>query len=254
MAVGTFAILSLLAETGDAAFKRTSFSRDPLLMSPLRTTLLIASASFLVGSCRAQITVVKPIPARATIAIDAAKSAGAPIPRAIFGSFLEPIGNSTYNGLWAELLVNPSLEENLWSANNQQTMVHEHPELTRASSLGLPLPWEPLDPKQGNRYEPRWGNAANSWRSLAVMGVPGQPTGIKQEVYLPAQRELTYKGSFFARHLSGPSILTVSLRIRNSSDVLVSATVDATAEQWKEYAFELQVPADRLHRLEPRTS
>ena len=96
-------------------------------------------------------------------------------------------------------------------------MVHEHPELTRASALGLPLPWEPLDPKQGNRYEPRWGNAANSWRSLVVMGVQGQPTGIKQEVYLPAQRELNYKGSFFARHLSGPSTLTVSLRMRNAA-------------------------------------
>ncbi len=220
-------------------------------MSFHRITPLIASASFLVCSCRAQITDVKPIPARATIAIDAGKTAGATIPRTIFGSFLEPIGNSTYNGLWAELLVNPSLEENLWSASNQQTMVHEHPELTRASSLGLPLPWEPLDPKQGNRYEPRWGNAANSWRSLVVMGVPGQPTGIKQEVYLPVQRELTYKGSFFARHLSGPSTLTISLHMRNSSDILVSATVDATAEEWKQYDFQLQVPADRLHRLEP---
>jgi len=220
-------------------------------MSSLRTTLLIASASLLVCSCRAQITVVKPIPARATIAIDVGKTAGAPIPRTIFGSFLEPIGNSTYNGLWAELLVNPSLEENLWDARNLETMVHDHPELMRASALGLPLPWEPLDPKQGNRYEPRWGNAANSWRSLVVMGVQGQPTGIKQEVYLPAQRELTYKGSFFSRHLSGPSTLTISLRMRNSSDVLASATVDATAEQWKQYDFELQVPVDRLHRLEP---
>ncbi|MGB9418055.1 MAG: hypothetical protein WCB58_17180, partial [Acidobacteriaceae bacterium] len=170
-------------------------------MSSLRTTLLSVSVSLIVCCCRAQITVVKPIPARVTIVIDAGKSAGAPIPRTIFGSFLEPIGNSTYNGLWAELLVNPSLEENLWSAKNLETMVHDRPELMRASALGLPLSWEPLDPKQGNRYEPRWGNAANSWRSLVVMGVPGQPTGIRQQVYLPVQRELTYKGSFFARHL-----------------------------------------------------
>ncbi len=93
--------------------------------------------------------------------------------------------------------MNPSLEENLWSTRNLETMVHERPELEESSSLGLPLPWEPLDAKQGNRYEPRWGNAANSWRSLVIMGVPGQPTGIKQEVYLPVQRTLSYKGSFF---------------------------------------------------------
>ena len=220
-------------------------------MSSLRTTLLIASVSLIVYSCRAQITVVKPVPARVTIAIDAGKAAGAPIPRTIFGSFLEPIGNSTYNGLWAELLVNPSLEENLWSAKNLETMVHDRPELMRASALGLPLPWEPLDPKQGNRYEPRWGNAANSWRSLVVMGVPGQPTGIRQQVYLPVQRELTYNGSFFARHLSGPSTLTISFRVRDSNEVLASVKIEATSEEWKAYDFQLQVPAGELHRLEP---
>ena len=189
-------------------------------MSSLRITVFLASTSLIAFICRAQITAVKPIPARATIAVDASKVTGTPIPRTIFGSFLEPIGNSTYNGLWAELLVNPSLEENLWSAKNQETLVHNRPELVRASALGLPLPWEPLDPKQGNRYEPRWGSAANSWRSLVVMGVSGQPTGIKQQVYLPVQRELTYKGSFFARHLSGPSTLTLSLRIRNSEHLV----------------------------------
>ena len=202
-------------------------------------------------SGRAQITVVKPIPARATVTVNAGKSAGAPIPRTIFGSFLEPIGNSTYNGLWAELLVNPSLEENLWSAKNLQTLVHERPELVESSALGLPLPWEPLNAKQGNRYEPRWGHAANSWRSLVVMAVSGQPTGIKQQVYLPVQRTLAYKGSFFARHLSGPSTLTVSLRKRNSSDLLASATIDASADDWKRYDFQLQLPEGELQRLEP---
>ena len=220
-------------------------------MSLSRTLLFAAAASALIPCCRAQITVEKPIPSKAQIDIDAGKTAGAPIPRTLFGSFLEPIGNSTYNGLWAELLVNPSLEENLWSARNLEALVHDRPELSEASALGLPLPWEPLDPKQGNRYEPRWGNAANSWRSLVVMGVPEQPTGIKQQVYLPVQRTLDYKGSLFARHLSGPATLTISIRKRNSSDVLATATVDAAADEWKQYDFQLQLKQDALHRLEP---
>jgi alpha-N-arabinofuranosidase len=249
--VDFFAILPLLTETGVRRVQRTFFSRGRILMSLLRRTLLISAVPLIGFVCRAQIAVIKPIPARATIAVDAGKAAGAPIPRTVFGSFVEPIGNSTYNGLWAELLVNPSLEENLWSAKNLETLVHQRPGLVESSALGLPLPWEPLDAKQGNRYEPRWGTAANSWRSLVVMGVPGQPTGVKQEVYLSVQRTLTYKGSFFARHLSGPSTVTVSLRKRNSSDLLASAIIDATAEQWKEYEFQLRVPAGELHRLEP---
>ena len=62
-----------------------------------------------------QITIKEPIPATATIDVHAAEIGKQAIPRTIFGTFLEPIGNSTYNGLWAELLQNPSLEAGMWS-------------------------------------------------------------------------------------------------------------------------------------------
>ncbi|MHB1839721.1 MAG: alpha-L-arabinofuranosidase C-terminal domain-containing protein [Acidobacteriaceae bacterium] len=199
----------------------------------------------------AQITVTTPVPARATIQIHADQPASYRIPRTIFGSFLEPIKNSTYNGLWAEILVNPSLEENLWSASRIADMVHDEPALARASELGLPLPWEPLDARQGNRYEPHWGDAANSWRSLEVIGVPDQPTGIKQKVYLPVHRTLRYTGSLYAKHLSGPTLLTVSLRPRNSTSILASAKIHAAAGTWSKYSFTLALPADGLGRLAP---
>ena len=34
------------------------------------------------------------------------------IPRTIYGTFLEPIGSSIYGGVWAQVLQNPSFEEN----------------------------------------------------------------------------------------------------------------------------------------------
>jgi alpha-N-arabinofuranosidase len=42
-----------------------------------------------------QVTVLQPIPQLATIDVNAASTIGAPIPRTTFGTFLEPIGNST---------------------------------------------------------------------------------------------------------------------------------------------------------------
>lgn len=174
------------------------------------------------------------------------------VPRTIFGSFLEPIGNSTYNGLWAETLQNPSFEENLWSARAIAQMVKEEPQLERASQLGLPLPWEPLAYSQGNRYEPRWGDAANSWRSLDIIGVPGAQTGVRQRVFLPVHRELQYSGSIYVKHLSGPSTIEVSLRRRNHpEDVFSSSKIEASAEAWKKYSFTLNVPQGKLMRLEP---
>ncbi len=212
------------------------------------TAFLYVSAS--VNVC-AQISVQQPIPPVATIQVDASQSLGDQVPRSIFGSFLEPIGNSTYNGLWAEILQNPSLESGLWSAGNVSRMLREEPSLTRASALGLPLPWEPLDNNQGNRYELRYGDAANSWSSLVILGVPNQPTGIRQQVYLPVHRTSEYKGSLYARHLGGPCGLTVSIRPHNSSEVLATATLSANSDQWTKYTFDFHLPEGKLHRLDP---
>ena len=41
-----------------------------------------------------------------TLSVDAGRKAAFKIPRTIYGTFLEPIGNSIYGGLWAQLLVN----------------------------------------------------------------------------------------------------------------------------------------------------
>ncbi len=187
-----------------------------------------------------------------SITINAEKKAGFEIPNTIFGSFLEPIGNSTYNGLWAEVLQNPSLESGLWSASNIARMIREEPALSAASQLGLPIPWEPLDPQEGNRYEPRRGDAANSWESLAIFGLPGVPTGIKQQVYLPVHRELRYHGSIYVKHLSGFSGIDISLRKRNApGQIFTHARIDAYAPDWQKYTFTLELPADQLHPLEP---
>lgn len=215
--------------------------------------LVPVAASVCLGglSClHAQITVNQPIPSLATVQVDASRPSGAAIPRTIFGTFLEPIGNSTYNGLWAEILQNPSLEMGLWDTRHVAAMVTENPALTKASELDLPLPWEPLNYDQGNRYELRYGDAANSWMSLRVFGLPNEPTGIRQEVYLPVQRTLEYEGSVYARHVRGPTQLEVSLRLRNP-EILASAHVDAASEDWTKYRFNLTIPADKLHRLDP---
>ncbi len=186
------------------------------------------------------------------IHVDAGKPSAFQIPRTVFGTFLEPIGHSTYNGLWAEILQNPSFEENLWSAFKIAHMIHEEPALARSSQLGLPLPWEPLAPNQGNRYEPRWGDAANSWRSLAVLGFSGEETGIKQKVYLPVHRELHYHGSLYAKHLSGPDGLDISLRRRNHPrEIFAHASIHAGAREWAKYSFTLVLPPHSLLSLEP---
>ena len=217
----------------------------------MKKAILCALSLFCVAPLYGQVTIVKPIPQMGTIDVNAAQIGNQQIPRTIFGTFLEPLGNSTYNGLWAELLQNPSFESGLWSPNRVADMLRGSPELQQSGRLALPLPWEPLDARQGNRYELNYGDAANSWQSLRVFGVPGEPTGIKQKVYLPTHRTRDYAGSFYARHMSGDTTITIALRLRGQNDVLASQQIQVADASWTKYTFALQVPDGKLHRLDP---
>lgn len=174
------------------------------------------------------------------IEVDAARVQHA-IPRSIYGTFLEPIGRSIYGGLWAQVLENPSFEDNLWSADRISQMVTQRPELRESSRVGLPLPWESLDPGQGSRFEPRWGDAANSARSLLIMALPQKQTGVRQEVYLPVHRILRYTGSIYAKPVSGPNELEISLRKRNRIDVYLGKQTLHLKPGWGRYEFSFEL-------------
>jgi alpha-N-arabinofuranosidase len=174
------------------------------------------------------------------------------IPSTLFGSFLEPIGHSTYGGLWANVIENPSFEEGLWSAENLETQWNSHPELRAASSLGLPTPWEPLYPAQGSRYAPVRGDAANSAQSILLMSLPEKEVGILQQVYLPVHRELKYTGSLWLKHVDGNDRVKLSLRRRaHPSEVLATSVVQAPSDAWTKYTFHLELNPGRVAPLEP---
>jgi alpha-N-arabinofuranosidase len=216
-----------------------------LLPALLLTALFTAAADAQTASDSLQTNVTN-------IHINAAKPAGYRIPRTIFGSFLEPIANSTYGGLVAEVLENPSFEEGLWDAAHIKKMIAADPQLMRASELGLPLPWEPLVYAQENRYEPRWNDAVNSYRSLLVMGLPDQEVGIRQKVYLPVHRTWKYRGILYAKYLSGPRALDVSFRERNHREkVFIHAAIQLSGADWARYEFSLELPEHSFAALEP---
>ena len=222
-----------------------------------RFPLCLLCLATVAGGVHGQITGALPDNAGPIVITVRADGPSTPIPETIFGSFLEPIGKSTYNGLWAELLENPSFEPELWSASHVAAMIHSHPELARGSDLDLPLPWAPLYADEGNRYEPRRGDAANSQQSLALLGLPhdgphGGETGVRQRVYLPAQRQSQYVGSLWIKHLSGPEDVEVSIRKRDHPEVILArVSVHAAAAQWTQYPFRLELPPFRLQPREP---
>jgi alpha-L-arabinofuranosidase len=218
--------------------------RDLILLAALCSMNLIASRE-----ASAQIAVAQSNPPSVMVHIGAGGTER--VPDGIFGSFLEPIGNSINHGIVAEILTNGSLESGLWNHTNLENMFRDQPELVDSTNqTGIPLPWQALDSSAGNRYELHVGDAANSWQSLEILGAVNQQVGIMQKVYLPVQRELHYKVSLYAKHLSGPDGLTVSFRDLESGKTLAESHVKVPATGWTKYQTTLQLPSGAVRRLE----
>ena len=123
----------------------------------------------------------------ASIEIRGDKRASFRIPRTIYGTFLEHIGQSVFGGVSAQLLDNPSLEVYPASPDYIQRRFSA-PAFRESARINVPLPWLPIH-SDGRRYEPRSGNAANSESYLYIMGLSGHEVGIRQAVYLPVERD-----------------------------------------------------------------
>jgi alpha-L-arabinofuranosidase len=188
----------------------------------------------------------------ALIEVDASSPALYRIPRTVYGTFLEDIGRSIFGGVSAELLDNPSLED----YDASLSVLHRRfsaRDYQRASLIGLPLPWLPLYWKQERRYEPRWGNAPNSSRYLYLMGMQGEETGIRQTVYLPIERERSYKGTLFVSSDEGSQTVVVSFRPHEQVGTVLAQESLRTpaAPGWHQLSFQLDLPPGAVAPLEP---
>lgn len=224
-------------------------------MKPLRK--LRGSGKFVCGmlaavsviAVHAQVSVSRPMPATVTVQVGANGKERVPV--SIFGSFLEPIGDSINNGVVAEILVNGSVESGLWNHTNIENMFRDQPDLIESTNqTGIPLPWQPLSVAAGNRFELHVGDAANSWQSLEILGTPNEQTGIMQKVYLPVQRVLGYKVSLYVKHVSGPPGVTILFRDPETGKTLAESRVEASSTEWTKYNTTLQLRPGTVRRLQ----
>ena len=187
--------------------------------------------------------------ARAVITVNAGERGTYRIPRTIYGTFLEHIGESVTGGVSAQLLDNPSLEP---YPATPEVINHRFSgaSFRQSTRFNLPLPWLPLR-AAGRRYELRSGNAANSTSFLYVMGLPGREVGIRQSVYLPVERELTYRGVLFASAAEGAATVNVSFRRHDSpGEALAKSALQIPGEDtWIKVPFELRLPAGAVAPL-----
>ena len=232
-------------------------------VAPLGIGLICLVELLVVGAlwCQTPSTYIRSSRGEARIEVFAGDRASFSIPRTVYGTFLEDIGHSVFGGVSAELLDNPSFESYDASLATLKERFSS-PAFERSTQMGLPLPWLPLRESQGWRYEPRWGHAANSNRYLYVMGLPDQEVGIRQEIYLPIERERNYEGLLFSSSAEEPVKLRASLRRHDYPDaVLASMNIEVPGGSeatgagpdigWHKLSFKLSLAEGALAPLEP---
>src|SRR5713101_6935934 len=225
------------------------FFKTPFTTALTRWLLLAgASAASLVPQTLSRY--VNSADAEAVITVLPGQRAAYRIPRTIYGTFLEHIGESVFGGVSAQLLDNPSLEPYPATPEiiNQRFSAAAFRQSTR---FNLPLPWLPLRPA-GRRYELRSGNAANSTSFLYLMGLAGREVGVRQSVYLPVERELTYRGVLFASASEGALTLNVSFRRHDHpGEVLAKSALQVPGDgKWIKLPFQLKLPAGTVAPLD----
>ncbi|HLJ54656.1 MAG TPA: alpha-L-arabinofuranosidase C-terminal domain-containing protein [Chthonomonadaceae bacterium] len=174
-----------------------------------------------------------------TVDIDAGQAASVPISRDIFGNFIEHLGGVVYPGLWANALLNPSLESIDGPGTRPAAPPHWalHGEAIWRNGPGAGLGFH--SPACAQLLPPR-GDERSS---------------VSQVVHLPVHRTRSYRGSIAARLLPEADasaekdpprarIRIVVERADGASAPLAETTLDLSSAEWTVLPYRITVTGD----------
>lgn len=149
------------------------------------------------------------------ITIGAAPPDGPVISPRLFSNFLEHLGGTVYEGLWANVVYNPQFE---------------------ADKQGRLVRWS-------LKAGAKWSRQGLAGRGLQL----SEGSFASQPVYLPVHRQRAYRGGLWTM---GKGLLTVALYRGAEGAPLVRQTLRVESTDWKRLPIALTVPEDSLKRAE----
>jgi alpha-N-arabinofuranosidase len=186
-------------------------------------------------------------PAACRIEVRTAERAARPVSRYLYGKFTEHLWWNVYNGLWAQILKNPSFESweligEDWKRIPEWIRRHGFPErfpalrVPEASGGGVAPWWVPWGRAAGVNYSLD-GEAFNSERCqrMAASSVEGG-AGIEQPVFLPLHRETRYRLALYAK---GTARLRVSVQAPSAE--LAAGELEVDSAGWGRRELELGI-------------
>jgi alpha-N-arabinofuranosidase len=180
------------------------------------------------------------------IEVWAQQRAARPVSRYLYGKFTEHLWWNVYNGLWAQILKNPSFESWELLGDGWKRI----PEWFRRGGFPEAFPSLRIPDSPGGGVAPWWlawgagqaeyaldTDAFNSERcqKIAAASVDGG-AGIEQPIFLPLHRTSAYQLELYAR---GPARLRISVQAPAGRLVERDLAVDRTS--WSRYRLALEI-------------
>ncbi len=161
------------------------------------------------------------------IRINAARVAASPIQQNVFGNFVEHLGGVVYEGIWAQVLLNPNLER----------IEERDPEPAAWNLTGGA--WQ-----EGGYLSPRCVRLADADDALS------------QRIFLPTHRTRKYSLTLYARTPQGAGQMTLTLRrgegLAGPVALKVPVNVAPSGDgRWEKRTLRWQLPAGALTQGEP---
>lgn len=156
--------------------------------------------------------------------INARHTAADPISQNVFGNFIEHLGGVIYEGLWAQALLNPNLEQ-----------VEKEDKAPPAWELLSPATWV-----EGGYLSPR---------CVRLPGVSAPETGtarLVQTVSLPVHRIHAYTLTLYARAPKEPGRIAILLQKEKTPQTLCTITQEIAGSRWRKFTLPFVVPPDAL--------
>lgn len=212
---------------------------------------------------------------QATITVFAGQRASTPVPVWLTGKFAEHLHENIYNGMFAEILCNPTLanypfaaegmepdgavkfqtnEEQIFRALRQRATHVGWPEselkpLTEAFADGLAAFWTWEGSRKDVLPSPDTGKFGGRAQRVQVKAA-GE--GIAQWTYLPLHRVRKYEFEIFVRSPDMTN-LSISLTPVNAEKPAVRAELKSISPQWQKFNGTLELdaaaPADAAYKL-----
>ncbi len=163
-------------------------------------------------------------PQQTTIAVIDVTRQAAPIDRNVFGNFIEHLGDVVYPGLWAQALLNPSLER----------IEPDDPE---------PQAWHLV----GATWQ------KGGWQSPLCVRMEGDAV-LMQDGYLPTHRTRKYGLTLAARRAKGKGADSITLTIQGvgakEAETYLQVVEPINATEWQTHHLTLTLPAGRIAKGE----